>query len=374
MYIYLMLGLENDELLFRLALSKVEGIGAIRARSLLRHFGSAKTIFSLGVKSLRGVEGLGEKGMRALLQPVDFKPIEQELLFIEKNNVQVLFIDQPGYPKRLKHCPDAPITLFFKGNDNLQCDRVVAVIGTRKNTHAGQSLTEDLIATLSNQGVLVVSGLAFGIDAWAHRAALNNGLQTVGVLAHGLDRIYPSAHESLARRMVAQGGLLSEYPSGTIPDKQNFPKRNRIVAGMADVTVVVETRERGGAMITANLALDYNREVAAFPGRPTDVMSSGCNELIRTNKAHLITSGGDLLALMNWDVDKTPKVKQQKLFVQLSEAQQSVAQVLEGAEALHLDELSARLPMGSSALASVLLSLELEGLVRSLPGRRYQLS
>lgn len=352
----------------------MEGIGPIRARTLLSHFGSAKAVFSSNISSLQRVVSLGGKTIKALRQQPDRVFIEKELAFIKQHAIQALAIDDVDYPERLKHCPDAPLLLFYRGNVSLNASKVVAVIGTRNSTASGQQLTDALIATLSNPDILVVSGLAYGIDAHAHHASLRNGVPTVGVLAHGLDRIYPVGHKKLAGQMLSQGGLLTEYVSGTIPDKQNFPMRNRIVAGMADVTVVVETGIKGGAMITANLALDYNREVATFPGRPTDKQSAGCNELIKTNKAQLITTGEDLLELMNWTTDKTPKVKQRKLFIQLTDDQKLVTDVLDRQEGVHLDELHACLSLNSSVLAAVLLSLELDGLVQSLPGKRYRLA
>ncbi len=251
--------------------------------------------------------------------------------------------------------------------------RTVAVIGTRKNTEYGRKLTEQLISELEEQGVTIVSGLAFGIDVYAHKKAVACSIPTIGVLAHGLDRIYPSAHKNIAKEMLDQGGLLTEYVSGTLPDKQNFPMRNRIVAGMSAVTVVVETGIKGGAMITAKLASDYNKEVAAFPGRATDVKSCGCNELIRSHTAHLVTGAGDLMELMNWTVDKKQMVVQPRLFPCLNDDALRVVHILEGSEGMGVDELLLKSGNSSSQLASVLLNLELEGMLQLLPGKRYRL-
>jgi len=372
-YIYLVLIQDKDSLIYEVALSRITGIGNVKARTLLQHFGNAKEVFSASTSVLSRVEGLGHKTIQAIQKLKDFSSIEQELVYAEKNNIQLLSITSPDYPDRLKQCADAPLILYFKGNVSLNHLKIVAIVGTRKNTVLAQSLTEKLVQDLSAQACLIVSGLAFGIDGIAHRASLQSGLPTVGVLAHGLDRIYPSEHRSLAKKMIDQGGLLTEFPIGTIPDKQNFPRRNRIVAGMADVTVVIETGIKGGAMITANLAFDYNRDVAAVPGRPTDAQSAGCNELIKTNRAQLITGAADLMSLMNWDEHKIPKAKQQNLFLQLTDEQKLVTDLLSNKDSIHLDELNAQMGMNSSALAAILLSLELDGLVQPLPGKRYRL-
>ncbi|RYD89385.1 MAG: DNA-protecting protein DprA, partial [Sphingobacteriales bacterium] len=278
-----------------------------------------------------------------------------------------------AYPKKLKACADAPLMLYYKGSADLNQQRMVAVIGTRKNTDYGLRVTEELVEGLQQMNVIIVSGLAFGIDVIAHRKALQQGIPTLGVMAHGLDSIYPSQHKHITRDMIKNGGLLTEYMSGTQPERFNFPMRNRIVAGMADATVVIETEEKGGAMITAKLAAGYNREVAAFPGRTIDRKSSGCNYLIRTNMAQMITGAADLMDMMNWSAPREPGTVQRRLFHHLSDDEMRIAGILEGAEGVHIDEILLKAGFSAPVLSSLLLSLELNGAVKSLPGKRYRL-
>lgn len=365
-----------EELFYRIALTKAESIGNKTARVLLSKFGSAGAVFEAREKELTSISGLGKERIKSLKKDIDQSLIEKELAFLEKHQILPLFISEPGYPKLLKDCPDAPVMLYFKGKCLLNFTKKIAIVGTRSNTDYGRQMVEDLIAGFKGQSdVVIISGLASGIDAIAHKAALKNGIATIGVLGHGLDRIYPAQNRKLAAEMALQGGLLTEYTSGTNPDKQNFPQRNRIVAGMADVVVVAETREKGGSMITAKLACSYNREVAAFPGRVIDGHSEGCNYLIKTNIASLITNSGDLMELMNWQPETEEKrVIQRKLFETLEPDEKNVMDKISAEKEIHIDELTLKTGMSDSRLASVLLSLELEGLVRSLPGKRYRLS
>jgi DNA processing protein len=263
--------------------------------------------------------------------------------------------------------------LYTKGSVGLNPKKSVAIIGTRKNTDYGRQVTEDLVEGLKDLDITIISGLAHGIDAIAHRKALECGLPTFAVLAHGLDRIYPVAHKGLAKEIIGQGALITEHISGTNPDKQNFPMRNRIVAAMSDITIVVETDIKGGAMITAKLAASYNRDVAAFPGRATDSRSRGCNYLVKTNIAQLITGVEDLLEMMNWQRDIEKKAVQAKLFDNLSGEELQLVKTLQGRDAVHIDELMLKAGLNSSVLASLLLSLEFQNVIRSMPGKRYAL-
>lgn len=365
-----------EELFYRIALTRAEFIGNKTARLLLSKFGSAEAVFNVPEKQLNSIEGLGKERVRSLKRKIDKAAVEKELDFIHRHQIQPLFINDSNYPKLLKECPDAPVMLYFKGSTKLNFSKKIAIVGTRSNTDYGRQMVEDLIAGCKDQiDLAIISGLAFGIDAIAHKTAVKHGLPTIGVLGHGLDRIYPAQNRKLAGDMLLNGGLLTEYPSGTNPDKQNFPQRNRIVAGMADVIVVVETGEKGGSMITAKLACSYNREVVAFPGRSIDNHSAGCNYLIKTNIAGLISNAADLLELMNWKAETgEKKVIQRKLFETLTPEEKTVIDKLSLEKEIHVDELTLKTGMQDSALASVLLSLELEGLVRSLPGKRYRLS
>jgi DNA processing protein len=371
-YIYLVMNLP-DELFYQIALTRTEWIGDRLARLLLSTFGSAKAIFNAPAKQLAALDNFGAQRVKSLKKEIDTQRIEEEMKFIARHQIQAIFLNDNEYPKKLKHCPDAPVLLYFKGNASLNASRVIAIVGTRNNTDYGLRCTEHFIEGLKTEDLLIVSGLAFGIDGIAHRKSLREGIPTVGVLGHGLDRIYPAQHKALARDMLENGGLLTEHVSGTKADKQNFPTRNRIAAGMSDVTVVIETDEKGGSMITAKLASGYNREVAAFPGRTIDNKSRGCNYLIRTNIAQMITSADDLLEMMNWKPDQKKPSIQKKLFLHLGKEEQRLCAILETTESMHIDELAIKSAISNAKLSSILLSLELEGLVKALPGKQFRL-
>lgn len=367
---------DNSDLFYQLALTMVAGIGAKSALALLRHFGDAGAIFKASLKELKMVDGLGEHRARAIKNHDTFREAAQEIEFLQKHDIQALFLDHPSYPQRLKQCNDAPVLVYYKGAADLNASKVVAVIGTRKNSDYGEKLTGELVAGLkAAEGVLIVSGLAHGIDGIAHRLALKEGIPTVGVVGHGLDTIYPPSHRSLARQMLegSHGGLLTEFPSGTKLSPANFPVRNRLVAGMCDVTVVVESKEKGGAMITAYMAASYNREVAVFPGRVGDAKSEGPLKLIRNQVASLICGSQHLLELMGWQATPKKKPVQPQLLLALNEDEQKIVTLLHDQEAVHTDELMLQTGFSSAALAAHLLQLEMQGLVKSLPGKRYRL-
>jgi DNA processing protein len=363
----------THSLLYDVALSFVPGIGDKTARLLISHFGSAEEVFRSHAKELQAVAGASAMRTKGLKDPEVLTRAEEELRFAEKHKVQVLTQSSPSYPQRLLQCADAPYVLYYRGSSDLNAARTVAVIGTRKPTDYGTSMCEELIRGLKAEGVLVVSGLAHGIDAIAHRESVRCGLHTVGVLAHGLHTLYPPAHQSLAKEMMAAGGVLTEFCSGTKPDRGNFPVRNRVVAGMSDVTIVVESDIKGGAMITAYLAHGYNREVAAYPGRVGDTRSAGCNQLIRRNVAALITSADDVLEVMNWKKSPKRHAVQPSLALAFTPDEAAIVRSLEGKERVHADELLLSTGLGSSGLASALLQLELQGIVKSLAGKWYRI-
>lgn len=364
------------ELLYQLALTQLPNIGDIQARILVQHLGSASAVFRAKQKQLEKIEGIGSVRAESIVRFRDFAQAETEVAFLERYGIKPLFFTDKDYPKRLLHCADAPVLLFYKGVADLNNPKILAIVGTRFNTEYGKRFTEQLVADLSTEGVLVVSGLAYGIDAIAHKTALRSGLPTVGVVGHGLDRIYPQAHKGLARDMVqGGGGLLTEFWSGTGPDRFNFPLRNRVVAGMSDATVVIETDIRGGSMITAQLADGYNRDVFALPGRSTDPKSRGCNHLILHNRAILLSDAQQLLQCLGWDSTTKPVKKvQPELFVTLSADEQWLVNMLKEKEALHIDEINLRSEMSSSAIAAAILNLELNNMVQSLPGKMYKLN
>ncbi|KAA5536586.1 DNA-protecting protein DprA [Taibaiella lutea] len=364
----------EDELLYRIALTHTDQIGYKFGRRLLHLFGSAKAIFNASPKQLKTIEGIGETKAKLFSAAPDLKKAAVEVEFILKHNIQPLFILDDNYPEKLKECDDAPLMLYYKGTQPLKHKKMVAIIGSRENTDYGARMTEELIEGLKLEDIIIISGLALGIDGIAHRKALQTGLPTIAVVAHGLDTIYPPQHKHIAREMVKHGGLLTEYPSKTIPDKYNFPMRNRIVAGLSDVTIVVETAKKGGAMITAKLAASYNREVAAFPGRTIDKKSEGCNYLIRTNIAQLITGADDLLEMMNWKNDNHGKAVQAKLFNHLTDEEMKIADVLGNAEGMHIDELLLKSSFNPAQLSAMLLTMELNGAVKALPGKRFRMT
>lgn len=362
---------ENEDLFYLMALTFVPGIGGKTGRLLMERFGSASKVFKATLKELKQVEGVGEVKAKGFKETDIFNKAEKELEFVSKNNIQVL---QYGYPGRLKHCNDAPLLLYFKGNTNLDSTRVVAIVGTRKNTDYGHRLCDELVEGLRCiENILIVSGLALGIDSIAHKKSVLMQIPTVGVLGHGLDLIYPYSNKGLAAQMVENGGLLTEFPSGTIPDRNNFPKRNRIVAGISDVTVVVESSLEGGALITAYMANGYNRDVAAYPGRVNDTRSAGCNELIRTNIAALITNPQDLIEIMNWGDKKKSKPVQKQLLLDLTPFEQKIIDTLQPKDFLHADELMHETGLTNSELASTLLQLEMIGVIKTLPGKYYKI-
>lgn len=364
----------SDDLLYKLALTFVKYVGPVTGKLLIDHFGDAKSIFHATLKDLKHVSGMNETRVKEFRDENVIKKAEMELTYLYKHNVRALWYTDSDYPERLRLCTDAPLLMYYKGCASLNAVKVIAIVGTRKCTEYGRKLTEDLVESLGAQKeLLILSGLADGIDTFVHRAALSNGIPTVGVLGHGNDIMYPVHNKGLAAEMQLQGGVLTEYPSGTNADKGNFPARNRIVAGMSDVTVVVESDVKGGALITAKIASSYNRDVVAFPGRVGDKRSGGCNELIRTNIAAMITKADDLLELMNWGKVR-PRAVQNQLFVNLTIDEKRLLDYLQTKEAVHADELYHNTGMNNSQLAATLLQLEMQGLVKAMPGKMYRVS
>jgi DNA processing protein len=362
------------ELLYQLALTQVPNIGDVQAKLLVQHFGEASAIFKARKKILESIDGIGAVRAASIHSFTNFEAAEKEMRFLEQYKIKPLFLTDAAYPQRLLHCTDAPALIFYKGGADLNTTKILAIVGTRSHTEYGKKATETLINELSAHGVLIVSGLAYGIDAIAHKTALKMGLPTVGVVGHGLDKIYPQEHSGLARDMVQNGGLLTEFWSGTKPDKHNFPLRNRLVAGMSDATVVMETDLKGGSMITAALADGYNRDVFALPGRITDKHSRGCNHLIQYNKAIMLTDAQHLLQALGWEAQKEKKKPAQKaLFIELTKDEKTVVDLLQQKETTHIDEINLHSALSTSAVAAAILSLELNNMVQSLPGKLYRL-
>ena len=364
---------QEEPLLYNIALTMIPNIGSALAQNLVAYCGSAEAVFKASKSKLLKVPLVGEERADAILTADVFDQARKELKFISDYNIRVLLYSDPEYPRRLKECADMPFLLYYKGNADLNAEKVVAVVGTRNITEYGKEVTRKFIEDLSAQGVLVVSGLAYGVDIAAHNASLENNLKTVGVLAHGLNQIYPSQHKPTAKKMVEQGGLLTEYNSQAVMHPSFFPQRNRIVAGMCDAIVVIESAIKGGALITANIANSYNKDVFAIPGRTGDKYSAGCNFLIKTFKATMIESAANMLESMNWEGNGKSKKKKSQLSLTLSPEEQKVYQLLTEHEELEIDKLVIMSEMSGGVIAACLLEMEMSGVLVSLPGKRYKI-
>lgn len=363
-----------NELLCRIALTMVPNVGAVHARTLIDQYGDACAVFKSKKSLLEKTEGIGYVRAKSIKSFNDFNRAEEEIAFTQKYKIEPLFLTDEKYPRRFLNCYDPPTIVYYKGSANLNSSKMLAIVGTRINTDYGKQVTEQLVKDLSALDVVIVSGLAFGIDAIAHKTALQYGMATVGVVGHGLDTIYPSQHTSLAKEMILQGGLLTEFMSKTKPDKHHFPIRNRVVAGITDATIVIETSIKGGSMITAEMANSYNRDVFAIPGKITDSKSAGCNYLVKSNKAILLTDANQLIETLGWEEKKKKPAKiQRDLFINLTDDEKCVIEVLKEKEMMPVDELHYKSRLSSSALAAAVLNLEFQALISSLPGKNYKL-
>src|SRR5918993_1607615 len=364
----------SNDLLYQIALTLVPNIGDVHAKLLINIYGDAESVFKAKRKDLEYIEGIGTVRANSIKAFQEFHQCEAELNFIKQYGISPIFISDTAYPQRLLNCYDCPSLLYYRGNANLNTAKIISIVGTRNHSDYGRNSCEKFLDDLKGENILIVSGMAYGIDTIAHKGALKNSLETLGVLAHGLDMMYPSQNKSLAKQMLEQGGLLTEFRSRSKPDKQNFPKRNRIVAGISDAIVVIESGKKGGSLITAELGNGYNKDVFALPGRTIDSKSEGCNYLIRQNKASLITSAQDLLQLMNWSNSKRPAHKKQReLFIELTPAEKLMTDMLQIDERLPIDVLYLKSGLNSSAVAAALLSLEMQGVLTCLPGKIYKL-
>ena len=361
----------SDDIIYEIGLTLLPGVGDVVGKRFVNYCGSAKAIFEEDRKSLEKITGIRKSTVDAICSKDVLKRAEEEVRFMEKNDIKPLFYQYPDYPQRLLHCDDAPLMLYYKGNANLNAEKVVAIVGTRNITEYGCANCIKLVEDLADDNVLIVSGLEYGVDTEAHTISVKNDISTVGVLGCGLQTIYPSTNKTLASRMVQNGGLLTECISGTQPDRENFPRRNRIIAGMADAVVVIESALKGGSLITAELANSYNRDVFAYPGRVSDIFSQGCNYLIRTNRANMIESVEDLRYVMRWD-KKVKKEIQTQFLRQLTAEEKAIMDCF-GAEAVvALDDMIVKTGQPTPKLAALLLTLEFDGIIKALPGKRYQ--
>ncbi len=364
-----------DDLAYKIAISLIPGIGSVIARNLIAYVGSVEGVFQEKERNLMKIPGVGEVNAQRVVRQNVLDRAKREVDFIHKNRIQTFFYLDENYPTRLKNCSDAPIILYFKGKANLNQSHIISVVGTRNATIYGKEMCDELIHSFSEKSysLLVVSGLAYGIDVHAHKACLKYNIPTVGVFAHGLDKIYPALHAPIASKMLETGGLICDFVSETEIDRQNFLRRNRIIAGLADATIIVESAEKGGALVTADIANSYNRDVFAFPGRSNDQFSKGCNKIIKLNEAVLIENAADIEKAMNWDVKTTAtKFVQTSLFVELNPEEQKLIDLLKGGDRF-VDEITIETQLPMSKISALLLGLEFKGIVTSLPGKMYRL-
>jgi DNA processing protein len=371
--------MSNGSLIYNIGITLLPGVGSVTAKNLIAYCGSAEAVFSEKRSRLEKIPGIGsliaDSISNSALQKDALDRAEEELKFIEKENITPLFFTDDAFPKRLKECADSPVMLYTKGVMNLNAERIVSIVGSRRSTGYGKKICEQLVEAFASYNALILSGLAYGIDICAHRASIKNNLPTVGVLAHGLDNLYPSEHYNTSEKMLENGGLISEFMSNTKMNPEYFPRRNRIVAGIADATIVIEATVKSGALITAEIANSYDREVFAVPGRLDDPSSEGCNLLIKANKAMLIQSAEDVIRVMNWDVkSKKPMQTQQELFVHLSGDEEKLVNILKQKEKAHVDDISHASGLAMSRTAALLLNLEFSGVIKSLPGKIYVLN
>ena len=358
-----------------LALHFIPGLGDYLIRQLVSYCGSAEKVFKIPKGKLLKIPGVGAVTADAITQGKPFALAEKELHRAEKEKVDLLFFTDANYPSRLRQVNDAPTMLYAKGNLDLENPKTVAIVGTRQSTSYGRECVENLVRDLVPHRPLIVSGLAYGIDIHAHKQALHYNLSTVGVMGSGMDVIYPASHREVAWKMMAHGGLLTEHPFGTQPDAHNFPARNRIVAALSDAVIIVEAAEKGGALITADIANSYNKDVFAMPGNVKQSHSAGCNNLIKSNRAHLLTAVRDLEYIMNWDAQSKPVRKQPVSLEGFSAEEQRIIQaLLDNQKQLMIDEISWKTNLPISQVASLLLTLEFKGILTSLPGKMYKLT
>lgn len=372
----------DKETLYMMALSRVPKLNYGQQRTLVETLGSATAVYENRHNILDAIpDAIPALKENLALMDANLPRCEEEILWAEKVKVECIGFQDERYPARMKECDDAPMMLYYRGTADLNKRRVISMVGTRKVTDYGKQLCEVFVRELAElcPDVLIISGLAYGVDVHSHRQALHNGLETVGVLAHGLDQIYPTLHRQTAKEMLEKGGLLTEYMSRTTIEKRYFVQRNRLVAGCSDATVVVESAGRGGSLITAEVAQGYGREVFAFPGRVGDVKSAGCNRIIADNTAGLLTCAEDFVKAMGWQDDKARRQQlaegiQQELFPELSEDEQRVVDALQQKDRLQMNLISVATGIPVGHLSGLLFTMEMKGIVRMIPGGMYRLN
>ncbi len=360
-------------LLYQLALTKIKSVGPVTAKNIVSYCGGPEAVFRQSKKSLIKIPSVGLKTAEEILSKNVLLEAEKELEYIKNAGIQYYFYLDSTYPSRLRHQTDSPVMLFCQGNIDFERPRTLGIVGTRKPTEQGVMLCERIVDELREFEVTIISGLAYGIDAVCHQAAIRNGLQTIGILGTGIDKTYPSMHNGLRKKMSTNGGVATEFSAGTGPDKENFPMRNRIIAGLSDAVLVVESGLKGGSMITAQMAFGYNKDVFAIPGRVQDPMSAGPNYLIKSDMASLVESAADLTEKMLWQKAKNTQSVQLKLFYDLSEDEKWIISLIreEEQQNMHVDAIQVRSGFTHSKLTGILLELECKNMIKSLPGSRF---
>lgn len=363
-----------EDKVYEIALSMVPGLGPVGLKDLLAAFGSAQKVLDANVRKLQSVNGIGPLTAEKIKSSNFIEQAEREIEFCKNHKINILsYFNDNRYPKNLKNCYDAPVILYHRGNVFTERRLLIAMVGTRAATDYGKHLCKELIRVLKDHNPIIVSGLAYGIDVQAHKEALKAGLDTIAIVGHGLDSIYPKTHYDIAKDIVNQGAIITEFTKGVKPDRENFPARNRIIAGMCDVLIVVEAREQGGALITAELANSYQRDVFTFPGRIYDKQSKGCHYLLKQNIASILTEPEDIIQLLNLDIVQKSSVQKQ-LFIDLNDDERTLVEhIIHRNSEVSLDDLMIQLRWPISKLSMVLLNLEINGLIKALPGKSYKL-
>ena len=367
--------MNSEKLVSLLALKKVPNLGDSSIKKLIRDVGSAEEVLREKKHKLLKIDGIGSTKIKDIHNPEYIRLAREELRFIMDNDINVTIFDEEDYPYRLKHCIDGPVVLFGRGNINLNNQKVISIVGTRQITSYGAQFCEELIETIVPLNPVIVSGFAYGVDITAHKAAIKHNLQTIGCLAHGLNQIYPKVHKKYVNDMERNGGFFTDFWSTDTFDRKNFLGRNRIIAGLSEATIVIESAEKGGSLVTAEIAHSYNRDVFAVPGRANDTFSKGCNMLLKTQKAHMLTGAEDLIYMLNWELEEKQKpAVQKKLFVELEGDEKIVYNYLtsNGKELLDVIALECSIP--SFKMASILLNMELKGVIKPLPGKMFEIA
>ncbi len=363
----------RQDIVCKIALSRIGNIGPSKAKSLIAYCGGAVNVFDASIRELIRIPGIGKASAVKIKNEDNLERAEKELEYCLKNNISVIDHQNEDFPIRLKQIDSCPLLLFKKGTADLNANRIVAIVGTRKPSEYGKVKCEKLIEGMNPYGISTISGLAYGIDVLCHNKCLEIGIPTIGVLGHGLDIVYPSHHKKVANKMIEDGALITYFQTESRFDRENFPARNRIVAAMCDVLVVVQSGKSGGSMITAQFANDFNRDVFAYPGRVGDKLSEGCNKLIKQHKAHLIETAEDVAYIMRWDCERNTSI-QNELFLKLTDYEKLLLQVIGEYDTIGIDTLGMKVQKSPSQLASLLLGLEFKGVIKVLPGKKYMLN